>query len=202
MKATQMNFTNELFQNKENVKIKPNSTTQLDAYPGPVYTEEFNNGIRTIELKVDCSLYPDLTSIYMHCGESDDGCADLVGRVLGKEHIPLLCCALKKAAQCLENYRPQEMSKKEKQEITFNNYINELCDYRKENGGKLTGFSKEVGKKYKVTHISRDQFYQAKLHEAKGKIPIEYTNILYGLLNKKVKLQDIPYYIEETSKRN
>lgn len=98
---------------------------------------------------------------------------------------------LSRDAGGLDYYEPQ-ISHKELQQINFAMYINELCEYYRKNH-TLSGKG-EIRKKYKVSDISVQQFFECDLHKAEGYVPQDFCNRVYAYVLDTTKAVPAPKY--------
>ena len=102
---------------------------------------------------------------------------------------------LSREAGSIEYYEPQ-ISHKETQQINFALYINELCEYYRKNH-TLSGKG-EIRKKYGVSDISVQKFFECELHKTKGYVPQDFCNRVYAYVLDTTKAIPAPKYDKES----
>lgn len=90
------------------------------------------------------------------------------------------------------DYYEPEISHKEMQQTNFALYINELCEYYRKNR-TLKGKG-EIRKRYKVSDISVQQFFECDLHKAVGYVPQDFCNRVYAFVLDTTKAVPAPKY--------
>ena len=92
------------------------------------------------------------------------------------------------------DYCEPQISHKESQQINFAMYINELCEYYRQNH-TLSGKGK-IREKYHVTDISVQQFFECELNKAEGYVPQDFCNEVYAYVLDTTKAIAAPKYNE------
>lgn len=194
-------------------EIKPNSNVTVDGYSIPTHKSDIEdiciaqvevgtNGYQGGDAGHGCRTYLrlcDIADAYIRVRTNPNEGFKTVNNVEilmgGDSELKVFYKALKHAVEYLGQYTDgvQEFSQKDAQQISFNLYINALCDLYKKTG-KLRGME-EVRRKYRVTGLTKQQFFECGLHNVARSvlyIPKEYTNELYNAVCKKLPLPAYP----------
>lgn len=94
---------------------------------------------------------------------------------------------------CESHHCSISMGNNELRKQRFCGYINDLCKSYQSNGRKLINMS-QIREKYKITGLTKEQFFAANLHNATKFVNREFTDQLYDYILDRTKSHGTPIY--------
>lgn len=94
---------------------------------------------------------------------------------------------------CESHHYSISMGNNEMRKQRFCGYINDLCKSYQSHGRRLINMS-QIREKYKITGLTKEQFFAANLHNAKNFVQRDFTDQLYEYILDRTKSNGTPIY--------